>query len=37
MVALMVLEASKPDGTKYRMEFTLGLVPWGWLLKVFGS
>ena len=35
MVALMVLEASKSDGTKYRMEFTLGIAPLSWLLKVF--
>lgn len=34
MMALVVFEASKSDGTKYRMEFTLGVVPWVWLLKV---
>jgi hypothetical protein len=32
MQAVFKLEASKPDGTMYRMEFTLGLASLGWLL-----
>lgn len=32
MQAVLKLEASKPDGTMYRMEFSLGLTPLEWLL-----
>ncbi len=35
MQAIMVLEASKPDGTVYRMKFTLGVFAPGWLLRYF--
>ena len=36
MRATIILEASKPCGTKYRMEFSLGLLFLGWLLGAIG-
>jgi hypothetical protein len=36
MRASFILEATKPCGTKYRLEFSLGLVFLGWLLGNFG-
>lgn len=35
MRATFILEASKPCGTKYRVELSLGLLLLGWLLGVF--
>ena len=32
MQAIYKLEASKPDGTVYRMEFAFGTLSLGWLL-----
>lgn len=33
MHAVMILEASRPDGTVYRMQFGLGISVPGWLLR----
>lgn len=33
MQALFMLEASKPDGTVYRMRFSLGIAPISWLVR----
>ncbi len=36
MRATLILEASRSNGTKYRMELSLGVIALGWLLKYFG-
>jgi uncharacterized membrane protein YGL010W len=36
MRAILTLEASRSDGTKYRMELSLGVFVVGWLLRYFG-
>ena len=35
MQAVFKLEASKPDGTMYRMDFAMGTLSLGWLLMKF--
>lgn len=37
MRASLILEASRSDGAKYRVELNLGLFALGWLLRWFGS
>lgn len=37
MRATLVLEASRSDGTMYRMELSVGALLLGWLLKYIGS
>ena len=34
MRAIFILEARKPDGTMYRMEFALGVISLVWLLQL---
>ena len=36
MRAIFILEASKSDGTMYRMQTTLDLYGLGWLLRAIG-
>lgn len=36
MRAVLTLEASRSDGTKYRIRLSLGVFIVGWLLKYFG-
>jgi hypothetical protein len=37
MKATFVLEASRPDGSLYRVELSLGLFALGWLARYFGT
>ena len=37
MRASLILEASRPDGSLYRVELSLGLFALGWLTRYFGT